>query len=89
MVRHSGAPRLNSSVALRGTIMRMAPRMRSGAMPLPPVPTASGSSSPVPNDGWWQVAHEVSRLPLSSLSKNNIWPKATLAGSGVRPGSNV
>src|SRR5512142_1145728 len=70
-----------SEGALRGTKTRPGPSVRDGPSPTPPVPTASGCASPIDVRGSWQVAHAMSRLPLSSLSKNRSLPRATSAES--------
>jgi hypothetical protein len=88
IVVHPEAPRLNTSVALRGTNGRVAPLMRDGPRPVPPVPIDSDRASSVKNDGWWQVAQAMSRLPLSTRSKKRSRPRRTFAGEGAGPGSS-
>src|SRR5207253_2233554 len=62
------SPSLSSDGALRRTNWRPGPRVREGPRPVPPVPIDSDRPSPSWVDGWWQVAHATSRLPLRILS---------------------
>src|SRR3989441_5133260 len=72
---------LSSDGAFRGTKLRPGPRVRAVPVPIPPVPIASGRPSVACSAGSWQVAHEISRLPLRILSNSSARPSATSAGS--------
>jgi len=56
-----------------------------GVTPVPPSPTGSDRLSLVPAEGRRQVAQEMLRLPLGSLSKNSNSPSVTAAASGAPP----
>src|SRR2546425_4412237 len=71
---------LSSDGAFRGTKLRPGPRVRAVPVPIPPVPIASGRPSVACSAGSWQVAHEISRLPLRILSNSSARPSVTSAG---------